>query len=104
MDCDFVSWRGHRIHVTVTGDGEPLLLVPGLGNNVDMWTGFMAQFKQRRIIRLDAPGTGLSVMTKRASTAVTSPRTASHGSGLSSTNASTPSRREPSCSALTPER
>jgi pimeloyl-ACP methyl ester carboxylesterase len=60
MDCDFVSWRGHRIHVTVSGDGEPLLLVPGLGNNVDMWTGFMAQFKQRRVIRLDAPGTGLS--------------------------------------------
>jgi len=60
MDGDFVSWRGHRIHVTVSGDGEPLLLVPGLGNNVDMWTGFMAQFKQRRVIRLDAPGTGLS--------------------------------------------
>jgi poly(3-hydroxyoctanoate) depolymerase len=60
MDGDFMSWRGHRVHVTVCGHGEPLLLVPGLGNNVDMWTGFMQQFKHRRVIRLDAPGTGLS--------------------------------------------
>ncbi len=60
MDAEFVSWRGHRVHVTVSGEGEPLLLVPGLGNNVDMWAPFMEQFKHRRVIRLDAPGTGLS--------------------------------------------
>jgi pimeloyl-ACP methyl ester carboxylesterase len=60
MDAEFVSWRGHRVHVTVSGRGEPLLLVPGLGNNVDMWAPFMEQFKHRRVIRLDAPGTGLS--------------------------------------------
>jgi pimeloyl-ACP methyl ester carboxylesterase len=44
MEGGFVSWRGHRVHVTVAGRGDPLLLVPGLGNNVDMWAPFMAQF------------------------------------------------------------
>jgi poly(3-hydroxyoctanoate) depolymerase len=60
MASEFISWRGHRIHVTETGHGDPLLLVPGLGNNIEMWVPFMEQFSDRRIIRLDAPGTGLS--------------------------------------------
>ena len=60
MRSEFLTWRGHRIFVTVTGQGDPLLLVPGLGNNVGMWVPFMQQFPNRRIIRLDAPGTGLS--------------------------------------------
>ena len=60
MASEFISWRGNRIHVTETGHGEPLLLVPGLGNNIEMWVPFMEQFRNRRIIHLDAPGTGLS--------------------------------------------
>lgn len=60
MASEFLSWRGNRIHVVETGDGDPLLLVPGLGNNIEMWVPFMEQFPNRRIIRLDAPGTGLS--------------------------------------------
>ena len=60
MRSEFITWRGHRIFVTVTGQGDPLLLVPGLGNNVGMWVPFMQQFPNRRFIRLDAPGTGLS--------------------------------------------
>ena len=60
LGSHFVAWRGHRIHVVDSGTGEPLLLVPGLGNNVDMWKPFMDQFRERRIIRLEAPGTGLS--------------------------------------------
>lgn len=60
MRSEFITWRGHRIFVTVTGQGDPLLLVPGLGNNIGMWVPFMEQFQDRRIIRLDAPGTGLS--------------------------------------------
>ena len=56
----FISWGGYRVHVTETGQGDPLLLVPGLGNNIEMWVPFMEQFQNRRIIRLDAPGTGLS--------------------------------------------
>ena len=60
MQSEFIAWRGQRIFVTVTGQGDPLLLVPGLGNNIGMWVPFMEQFRNRRIIRLDAPGTGLS--------------------------------------------
>ena len=60
MSSEYISWRGHRVFVTVTGEGDPLLLVPGLGNNIGMWIPFMEQFQNRRIIRLDAPGTGLS--------------------------------------------
>src|SRR5678810_12383 len=60
MEAQFLTWRGHRIFVTVTGQGDPLLLVPGLGNNIGMWVPFMEKFRNRRIIRLDAPGTGLS--------------------------------------------
>src|SRR5688572_9078274 len=56
----FVAWSGYQIHVADTGRGEPLLLVPGLGNNIDMWTPFMDQFRERRVIRLEAPGTGQS--------------------------------------------
>lgn len=55
-----VGWRGHRIHVTETGRGDPLLLVGGLGANTDMWAPFVEQFRTRRIIRFDAPGTGQS--------------------------------------------
>ena len=60
MESGFVWWQGHRVHVTETGKGDPLLLVPGLGNSTQMWTPFMEQFTNRRVIRLDAPGTGLS--------------------------------------------
>ena len=60
MRSEFITWRGHRVHVTESGQGDPLLLVPGLGNNIEMWVPFMEQFTNRRIIRLDAPGTGLS--------------------------------------------
>jgi pimeloyl-ACP methyl ester carboxylesterase len=57
---EFLDWRGQRICVTEQGEGEPLFLVPGLGNNADMWAPFMAQFPQRRIITFDSPGTGRS--------------------------------------------
>jgi poly(3-hydroxyoctanoate) depolymerase len=60
MERDFVAWRGHRVYVRVTGQGDPLLLITGLGGNTDMWTPFAAQFPDRRIIRFDVPGTGQS--------------------------------------------
>src|SRR4051812_26012165 len=60
MGNGVVRWRGHRVHVTETGQGDPLLLVAGLGCNTHMWTPFINHFPNRRIIRFDAPGTGLS--------------------------------------------
>jgi poly(3-hydroxyoctanoate) depolymerase len=60
MERDFVSWRGHRVYVKATGQGEPLLLITGLGGSTDMWTPFAQQFQHRRVIRFDVPGMGLS--------------------------------------------
>lgn len=60
MERDFLVWRGHRVYVKVTGDGEPLLLINGLGGSTDMWTPFVLQFPNRRVIRFDVPGTGQS--------------------------------------------
>lgn len=62
MERDFVSWRGHRVYVRVTGPagGDPLLFITGLGGSTDMWTPFAQQFQNRRIIRFDVPGMGQS--------------------------------------------
>ena len=60
MEPDFVSWRGHRVHVKVTGQGDPLLLITGLGGSTDQWAPFAQQFPNRRVIRFDVPGTGES--------------------------------------------
>jgi pimeloyl-ACP methyl ester carboxylesterase len=60
MERDFVVWRGHRAYVKVTGQGDPLLLITGLGGSTHMWTPFAQQFPNRRIICFDVPGTGQS--------------------------------------------
>jgi poly(3-hydroxyoctanoate) depolymerase len=60
MEHDFLSWRAHRVRVKVTGLGDPLLLITGLGGSTHMWTPFARQFPNRRVIRFDAPGTGES--------------------------------------------
>jgi pimeloyl-ACP methyl ester carboxylesterase len=60
MDGESLAWRGHRVHVTVSGEGEPLLLVTGVGGNTDMWAPFARRFPTRRIISFDAPGAGQS--------------------------------------------
>jgi poly(3-hydroxyalkanoate) depolymerase len=57
---EYVEWRHMKIHVQVRGDGEPLMLINGLGANTDMWEAFAAQFPDRQIILFDAPGTGRS--------------------------------------------
>jgi len=62
MGRHFIMWRGHRIFVKESGAGAPLLLIAGLGGNSDMWTPFAQEFPNRRVIRFDVPGTGLSSM------------------------------------------
>lgn len=56
----FIYWCGHRVHVTDEGEGDPLLLIAGLGSNSGMWRQFIEHLPGRRYIRFDAPGTGLS--------------------------------------------
>jgi len=56
-----VLWRGHRVHVKMTGEGyPPLLLITGLGGSTDQWAAFAQQFQHRCVIRFDVPGMGLS--------------------------------------------
>ena len=60
MTQTHINWHGQRVHVSATGEGEPLLLMAGLGATCEMWAPFVKQFPEKRIIRFDAPGTGRS--------------------------------------------
>jgi len=52
---------GLRLSVRERGSGHPLLLVNGLGGNVDMWGTAQDRLSERaRTIAFDAPGTGRS--------------------------------------------
>ena len=54
------------LHCSVTGsEGRPLLLVSGLGANVEMWTPFRRSLGSRHTIAFDAPGTGQSTTPLR---------------------------------------
>jgi pimeloyl-ACP methyl ester carboxylesterase len=52
--------RGHWVNVVDRGEGDPLLLIMGLGGSVEMWDDLIEQFPHRRVIAFDAPGTGMS--------------------------------------------
>jgi poly(3-hydroxyalkanoate) depolymerase len=57
---EYFSWQGFRIHVQERGEGEPLLLINGLGANTDMWAPLAGHFPDRRVLLFDAPGAGRS--------------------------------------------
>jgi poly(3-hydroxyalkanoate) depolymerase len=59
----FIQIGRHRLRVAVhaPGRGRPLLLINGLGGNVESWGGIVdALASGRELISFDAPGTGLS--------------------------------------------
>ena len=55
-----VTADGVRLRVAVRGSGAPLLLLMGIGGNLDMWTPLAEALPGRtiRTIAVDAPGTG----------------------------------------------
>ena len=57
---EYVSVDGLRIRVSIRGSGRPLLLVMGIGGNIEMWEPFERQLDPAAIqtIAFDAPGTG----------------------------------------------
>jgi poly(3-hydroxyalkanoate) depolymerase len=61
----FVVVDGLRLRVRVEGSGDPLLLVMGLGGNVEMWGPLVAAMDGRQTIAFDAPGTGESDLPRR---------------------------------------
>ena len=56
----FVRAGGLRLRVARHGAGRPLLLINGIGANLDMWAPFARRVSDRELIAFDAPGTGLS--------------------------------------------
>lgn len=57
----YVAFKGLRLFVREQGEGRPLLLVNGLGANVQMWAVAQTRLSQvARTIAFDAPGTGRS--------------------------------------------
>jgi pimeloyl-ACP methyl ester carboxylesterase len=59
VSCEVEVGR-ERLRVTITGEGRPLLLIMGLGGNVDMWGRLERELVPLgfRVIAFDAPGTG----------------------------------------------
>src|SRR5690348_8420857 len=51
---------GLRLRVAVRGEGPPLLLITGLGANIEMWAPFERALEGRTTISYDAPGMGRS--------------------------------------------
>jgi pimeloyl-ACP methyl ester carboxylesterase len=61
-DESIVTVGSTRLRVASMGSGPPLLLMMGIGGNLDMWTPFASMVDGRRLIAFDAPGTGRSEM------------------------------------------
>jgi pimeloyl-ACP methyl ester carboxylesterase len=47
-----------RVRVRTTGSGRPLLMIMGIGGNLDMWTPLASRLTGRHLIMFDFPGTG----------------------------------------------
>jgi poly(3-hydroxyalkanoate) depolymerase len=56
----FVTVAGVRVRVGRRGEGRPLLLITGIGANLDMWAPFARLMGDRELIAFDPPGAGLS--------------------------------------------
>jgi poly(3-hydroxyoctanoate) depolymerase len=59
-DPSFVTAAGLRVRVARIGAGRPLLLITGIGANLDMWAPFARLIGNRELIAFDPPGAGLS--------------------------------------------
>jgi poly(3-hydroxyalkanoate) depolymerase len=56
----YLDVDGVRLRVAIRGTGQPLLLLMGIGGNLEMWEPFEAALDSRAVqtITVDAPGTG----------------------------------------------
>jgi poly(3-hydroxyoctanoate) depolymerase len=56
----FVRVGPMRVRVRIEGEGPPLLLIMGIGGNLDMWEPLWTRLPGRQVIMFDFPGTGAS--------------------------------------------
>lgn len=57
---EWIKLRGSRILVRSQGEGEPVLLINGVGSHTGMWRPIESCWQNRRVISFDAPGVGRS--------------------------------------------
>jgi pimeloyl-ACP methyl ester carboxylesterase len=55
-----------RIAVEVSGEGEPVLMIHGLGGTTNTWTPLLPAFSRNRCVRFDLPGSGRSARCEGA--------------------------------------
>jgi poly(3-hydroxyoctanoate) depolymerase len=60
-----VRASGLRMRVARTGSGPPLVLVTGIGANLDMWEPFVGLMPDRELVAFDPPGAGGSQRPSR---------------------------------------
>jgi poly(3-hydroxyalkanoate) depolymerase len=65
METGFVHVAGLRLRVARHGEGPPLLLLNGIGANLDMWAPLTRRLPGRELIAFDAPGVGASQRPRR---------------------------------------
>ncbi|HEX3607015.1 MAG TPA: poly(3-hydroxyalkanoate) depolymerase [Candidatus Dormibacteraeota bacterium] len=56
---------GLELRVALEGEGPPLLLINGIGANIEMWAPFVSALSGHQLILFDAPGTGHSSRTRQ---------------------------------------
>lgn len=59
----YVNVGPTRIRVRTVGAGAPLLLIMGIGGNLDMWQPLTGALGERQVIMFDFPGTGNSSLS-----------------------------------------
>ena len=61
----FVPVRSLRLRVRRSGEGDPLLLINGIGAPLEMWQPLARELRGREVITFDMPGCGLSPALRR---------------------------------------
>jgi pimeloyl-ACP methyl ester carboxylesterase len=64
-DQRYVEIRGLRLRISVEGAGPPLLLINGLGANIELWQPLRSLLPGRQTIAFDPPGVGGSPRSPR---------------------------------------
>jgi pimeloyl-ACP methyl ester carboxylesterase len=59
-EAELLDLDGARLRVRVDGDGPPLLLITGLGSNIESWEPLRGLLPGRRLMSFDPPGAGAS--------------------------------------------